>query len=143
MCSGGETCSSCPDDCGAHRTVCSYTCGYALPNFGCDNGRTHADITAPGMTTAIATCHVVQPPDRPDSCYVIDASGAAAADESDCTAASASWRSGNSCCNFFGTLSCPNWPNPIEDRAPMSGARQRPPRWRWRERKARHTQSRP
>jgi hypothetical protein len=107
VCSGGETCSSCPDDCGACPTVRNYTCGYALPDFGCDNGRTHADITAPDMTTAIATCHAVQPPDRPDFCYVIDRNGAAATDESECTAASASWRPGNDCCNFFGTLSCP------------------------------------
>ncbi len=107
VCSAGETCSSCPDDCGACPTVRNYTCGYALPGFGCDNGRSHADVTAPDMATAIATCHAVQPPDRPDFCYVIDASGAAATDASECTAAPASWRPGNNCCNFFGTLSCP------------------------------------
>jgi hypothetical protein len=85
----------------------NYVCGYALPGFGCNNGRNHAFVTASDMTTAIAACHDAQLPGYTDFCYVADADGPAATDASSCSAASASWRPGNSCCNFNGTSSCP------------------------------------
>jgi hypothetical protein len=85
----------------------NYVCGYALPGFGCNNGRNHAFVTASDMTSAIAGCQAAQLPGYTDFCYVVDADGTAATDESSCSAASASWRPGNSCCNFNGTKSCP------------------------------------
>lgn len=84
-----------------------YTCGYALPGWGCDNGRNHAFVVAADMTAAIAACHTAQLPGYTDFCYVIDGDGATSSDVSECAAAPASWRSGNNCCNFMGTLSCP------------------------------------
>jgi hypothetical protein len=84
-----------------------YTCGYALPGFGCDNGKSSLRVNAADMTTAVTACHLAQPADRPDFCYVIDAQGTAPSDASDCAATGGSWRPGNSCCNFFGTTSCP------------------------------------
>lgn len=87
--------------------VRNYSCGYALPNYGCDNGRNHALVTAVDMTAAIAACHAAQLPGYSDFCYVIDSDGATSTDVSECSAALASWRPGNNCCNFMGTLSCP------------------------------------
>lgn len=84
-----------------------YGCGYALPGFGCDNGKNSLRVNAADMTTAVTACHLAQPQDRPDFCYVLDTQGAAPTDASDCAAAGGSWRPGNSCCNFFGTTSCP------------------------------------
>jgi hypothetical protein len=84
-----------------------YTCGYALPGYGCDNGRDHRFVVAADLTAAIPACRAAQPATEPDFCYVIDGDGGTASDVSECSAASASWRSGNSCCNFMGTLSCP------------------------------------
>lgn len=80
----------------------NYTCGYALPGYNCDNGRNHAFISASGMTAAIAACPAARP-----SGYVIDQTGGTAADSVSCAAAGGSWRPGNSCCNFRGSLSCP------------------------------------
>jgi hypothetical protein len=84
-----------------------YTCGYALPGYGCDNGRDHRFAVAADMTAAITACRAAQPATEPDFCYVIDTDGGTSTDVSECSAASASWRSGNNCCNFLGTLSCP------------------------------------
>ena len=84
-----------------------YTCGYALPGHNCDNGRNHAFVVAADMTAAIAACHAAQLPGYTDFCYVIDSDSGTSTDVSECMAASASWRPGNSCCNFKGTLSCP------------------------------------
>jgi hypothetical protein len=84
-----------------------YTCGYALPGYNCNNGRRSATITATDMTAALTACPASQPAGYTDFCYVIDADGGTAADTLDCTDASGSWRPGNSCCNFMGTLSCP------------------------------------
>ena len=84
-----------------------YACGYALPGYGCDNGRNHAFVDAADMTAAITACHAAQLPGYTDFCYVIDSDGGTSTDVSECSAASASWRSGNNCCNFMGTLSCP------------------------------------
>jgi hypothetical protein len=85
----------------------SYTCGYAMSGYNCNNGRNHAFVTAVDMTAAIAACHAAQLSGYPDFCYVIDSSGGTSSDITQCTAASGSWRSGNNCCNFKGTLSCP------------------------------------
>jgi hypothetical protein len=85
----------------------SYRCGYALAGFGCNNGRANTLIAAADMTAAISACHIAQPPNLPDFCYVLDADGAAPTDASQCAAAGGSWRPGNSCCNFFGSTSCP------------------------------------
>jgi hypothetical protein len=84
-----------------------YGCGYALPGFGCDNGRSALRVNAADMTTAVTTCHLEQPQDRPDFCYVLDVEGTAPSDARDCAAVGGSLRPGNNCCNFFGTLSCP------------------------------------
>lgn len=84
-----------------------YTCGYALPGYQCNNGRNHAFVVAADMTAAIAACHAAQPASYTDFCYVIDADGGTSSDTNECTAASASWRPTNSCCNFLGTTSCP------------------------------------
>ena len=84
-----------------------FTCGYALPGFGCNNGRGHIDITSGNLASAIAACHAMQPPSLPDFCYVIDVQGGGPTDASVCAAAGGSWRSGNSCCNFLGSVSCP------------------------------------
>lgn len=85
----------------------NYQCGYAMPGFDCNNGRSHALVVAPDMTSGIAMCHTVQPMPTLDFCYAIDSDGAASTDASQCAAAAGSWRPGNSCCNFKGTLSCP------------------------------------
>lgn len=84
-----------------------YTCGYALPGFDCNNGKSSLRVNAADMTTAVTACHLAQPADRPDFCYVIDSVGTAPSDASQCAAVGGSWRAGNSCCNFFGTTSCP------------------------------------
>jgi hypothetical protein len=84
-----------------------YTCGYALPGFGCNNGRSSLRVNAADMTTAVTACLLAQPADRPDFCHVINAQGTAPTDQSQCTAAGGSWRPNNSCCNFLGTTSCP------------------------------------
>ena len=90
--------------CPATRT---YGCGYALPGYNCNNGRTHAFINASSMTAAVAACPAARPAGYTDSCYVLDSTGGTAADAVGCAAAGGSWRPGNSCCNFKGTLSCP------------------------------------
>lgn len=84
-----------------------YLCGYALPGFGCNNGRSHTVLDAVDMTSAITACHVAQPADRPDFCLVLDQTGTAATDERQCTAAGGSWRPASVCCNFLGSVSCP------------------------------------
>ncbi|RKH67691.1 hypothetical protein D7V93_02435 [Corallococcus llansteffanensis] len=86
----------------------SYTCGYALPGYNCNNGRSSKIISATDLTSAIATCHSVQPAAYSDFCYVIDGAGATQTDVFQCAEASASWRAGNNCCNFKGSVSCPN-----------------------------------
>lgn len=84
-----------------------FTCGYALPGFGCNNGRGHIDIASTNLVSAIAACHAQQPVSLPDFCYVIDVQGGGPTDASLCASAGGSWRSGNSCCNFLGSVSCP------------------------------------
>lgn len=84
-----------------------YSCGYAISGFGCDNGRGHVDVFAASMQDAISACRASQPPSLPDFCYVLDTQGGTSSDAIQCGAASGSWRPGTSCCNFFGTVSCP------------------------------------
>lgn len=88
----------------------NYWCGYAMPSFNCDNGRSHVQITALDMTSGIAMCSAAKPMPNLDSCHVIDLDGAAPSDESQCQAATGTWRPATSCCNFKGTLSCPAKP---------------------------------
>lgn len=85
----------------------SYRCGYALPGYGCNNGRSSKSILAADLTTAISACRAAQPAAYSDFCYVLDEPGATQSDVFQCAEASGSWRTGNSCCNFMGTLSCP------------------------------------
>jgi hypothetical protein len=85
----------------------NYLCGYAMSGYNCDNGRHSVKITATGMTAAIATCKSQVPSGYPDFCYAQALDGVTNSDISECTAAPASWRKGNSCCNVKGTLSCP------------------------------------
>jgi hypothetical protein len=99
-CCNFEGSLSCP----ASRT---FACGYALPGYGCNNGRNHAIVTAADLSSAITACHTAQLPGYTDFCYVIDQTGTSPADPGECSQAGASWRSGNNCCNFEGTLSCP------------------------------------
>jgi len=84
-----------------------YWCGYAMPGFHCDNGRSHVTVVALDMTSGVAMCRVAKPMSNLESCHVIDLDGAAPTDPTQCTAASGSWRPSNNCCNFEGTLSCP------------------------------------
>jgi len=86
----------------------TYHCGYATPGHNCDNGRSSKDTTAPDMTAAIAACKKQKPMSTLDFCYVRDYDGPAAADASECTAGSGAWRPNSNCCNFMGTLSCPD-----------------------------------
>jgi len=85
----------------------NYSCGYALAGFGCNNGRASTTVVSANMTAAISACHIAQPPNLPDFCYVLDRDGLAATDASQCGTAGGSWRPGNNCCNFFGSTSCP------------------------------------
>lgn len=84
-----------------------YRCGYALPGYGCDNGRRSIVLQAPDLTSAVDACYAAQLPGYTDFCYVLDADGGTSEDVADCSEADGSWRPGNSCCNFMGTLSCP------------------------------------
>jgi hypothetical protein len=84
-----------------------YLCGYALPGYGCNNGRRSSFVNAADLTAALAACPSAQPAGYTDFCYVLDADGGTAADVVDCGEASGSWRPGNGGCNFNGTLSCP------------------------------------
>jgi hypothetical protein len=86
----------------------TYHCGYATPGHNCDNGRSSKDTVALDMTAAIAACKKQKPMSTLDFCYVKDSDGPAAADASECTAGSGSWRPNSNCCNFMGTLSCPD-----------------------------------
>ncbi|RKH08374.1 hypothetical protein D7V97_19700 [Corallococcus sp. CA053C] len=85
-----------------------YRCGYALAGYGCNNGRGSILISAPDMTTAISTCRASQPASLPDFCYVNHAGGVAPTDPTQCAAVGGSWRPNSECCNFRGSLSCPN-----------------------------------
>ena len=85
-----------------------YHCGYAAPGNNCDNRRRSQTLSAPDMTAAIAACKEQMPKPNLDFCYVKDNDGPAATDESQCMAASGSWRPDRNCCNFKGTLSCPD-----------------------------------
>jgi hypothetical protein len=85
----------------------NYVCGYALAGYGCNNGRASTAIVAADMTAAISACHIAQPPNLPDFCLVLDRDGTAPTDQSLCVAGGGSWRPTNSCCNFFGSTSCP------------------------------------
>jgi len=85
----------------------NYWCGYAMPGFHCDNGRSHVTVVALDMASGIAMCRMAKPMPNLESCHVIDLDGAAPTDATQCTAASGSWRPSNNCCNFEGTLSCP------------------------------------
>lgn len=84
-----------------------YICGHALPGYRCDNGRNHAFVSAMDLREAVAACPGVRPAPYTDFCYVIAADGATETDDSECSSLSGSWRPGRDCCNFFGTLSCP------------------------------------
>ncbi|HEX8113420.1 MAG TPA: hypothetical protein VF516_37075 [Kofleriaceae bacterium] len=82
-----------------------YHCGYAAPGK-CDNRRRSQPLIAPDMTAAIAACKKQKPKPDLDFCYVKDDDGMAATDESQCMAASGSWRPDRNCCAFMGTPSC-------------------------------------
>jgi len=86
----------------------NYRCGYAQAGFGCNNGRGSSVLLAADMTSAISQCHIAQPANLPDFCYVLDADGATASDQSQCVAQGGSWRPNTSCCNFVGSVACPN-----------------------------------
>jgi hypothetical protein len=94
-------------DAGVETGPRNYSCGYAMPGFNCDNGRSHVIVAVPDMTSAIAMCGTAKPMASLESCHVIDLDGEAPTDAFECKTASGSWRPGNSCCNFKGTLSCP------------------------------------
>src|SRR6185503_15042814 len=85
----------------------TYRCGYALAGYNCNNGRGSVLLSAPDMTTAIATCHTSQPASLPDFCYVKNTNQATPSDPTQCAAAGGSWRPASVCCNFKGSLSCP------------------------------------
>lgn len=87
-----------------------YRCGYAAPGNNCDKKLRSQTLRAPDMTAAIAACKEQMPRPKLDFCYVKDDDGRAATDESQCMAASGSWRPDGNCCNFLGTLSCPATP---------------------------------
>ncbi len=87
-----------------------YQCGYAAPGNHCDNRRRSQNLIAPDMAEAIATCKKQKPKPDLDFCYVKDDDGLAAMDESQCMAASGSWRPEGNCCNFLGAQSCPASP---------------------------------
>jgi hypothetical protein len=96
-----------PEDLSPLADPVRYQCGYALPGFGCDNGRGHVDVFAGNMQTAIDLCRASQPSNLPDFCYVLVPQGGTSTDASLCQLFGGSWRPGTSCCNFFGTISCP------------------------------------
>lgn len=87
-----------------------YQCGYAGPGNHCDNRRRSQTLIAPDMTEAIATCKKQKPKPDLDVCYVKDDDGLAAMDESQCMAASGSWRPDSNCCNLMGPQDCPASP---------------------------------
>jgi hypothetical protein len=85
----------------------NYACGYALPGFGCNNGKASTSLLAADMTAAVAACRIAQPANLPDFCHVRDRDGFAASNQAQCIAAAGSWRPLNNCCNFRGSTSCP------------------------------------
>jgi hypothetical protein len=95
---------------GSSTTGRMYRCGYAAPGNNCDNRRRTQTLVTMDMTAAIAACKKQKPKPRLDLCYVKDDGGLAATDESQCMAASGSWRPDGNCCTFLGTLSCPATP---------------------------------
>ena len=95
---------------GSSMTGRMYRCGYAAPGNNCDNRRRNQALAAIDMAAAIAACKKQKPKPKLDLCYVKDDDGLAATDESQCTAASGSWRPDGNCCTFLGMLSCPASP---------------------------------
>ena len=89
------------------ETVRDYVCGYARPGNNCDNWRISTRPTVTSMAAAVAACQTHPPDLYTDFCYVLDRTGATQSDISQCATAGGSWRPGNSCCNFRGSLSCP------------------------------------
>jgi len=83
-----------------------YRCGYAAPDNNCEKQRRSQTLVTMDMTAAIAACKDQKPKPKLDLCYVKDDDGPAATDESQCMAASGTWRPDRNCCNFLGTLSC-------------------------------------
>jgi hypothetical protein len=86
----------------------TYRCGYALAGFQCDGGRASTLVTVPDLTAAVSACELAHPLNLPDSCYIADLTGAGTTDPGQCIAAGGAWRPNSKCCNFVGTLSCPN-----------------------------------
>lgn len=84
-----------------------YHCGWALPGYGCDNGRRSRTVEVANMAAAFPACRSVQFPGYTDSCYVLALDGEAPTDRASCASAGGSWRPRNNCCNLRGTLSCP------------------------------------
>lgn len=78
-----------------------------MPNYGCDNGRTHDFVYAPDLATALDKCRAVQPAAYPDFCYVIGDAKAHPADAEQCPTLHGAWRAAQGCCNFKGSKSCP------------------------------------
>ncbi len=103
-CSAGQTCE------GGTCVSRMFRCGWALPGYGCNNGRASTVITATDMAAAIVACHAAWPMSTySDFCYVRNEGGMTySGDDSQCTSASGTWRSASSCCNYMGTLSCPS-----------------------------------
>lgn len=87
-----------------------YRCGYAAPANNCANQRRSQTLVTLDMTGAIAACNAQKPKPKLDLCYVKDNDGPAAMDESQCMAASGTWRPDGNCCTFLETLSCPASP---------------------------------
>ena len=87
-----------------------YRCGYAASSNNCDKQRRSQTFVTMDMTAAIAACENQKPKPKLDLCYVKDDDGPAATDESQCMAASGTWRPDGNCCTFLGTLSCPATP---------------------------------
>jgi hypothetical protein len=95
---------------GSAMTDRMYRCGYAAPGNNCDNRRRSQPLVTQDMTAAIAACKKQKQRQRLDFCFVKDDDGLAATDESQCRAASGSWRPDDNCCQFRGRLGCPATP---------------------------------
>jgi hypothetical protein len=94
---------------GSSMTGRMYRCGYATPGNNCDNRRRSHPLVTRDMTAAIAACKKQKQKQKQklDFCYVKDDDGLADTDESQCRAASGSWRPDSNCCQFRGRLGCP------------------------------------
>ncbi len=88
-------------------SVHNYRCGYALPGYQCNNGRRSTLVQVKNILQAVSACRAAQFPGYTDRCYILNSDGFFPQDVSGCFLIGGSWRSGNNCCNFKGSLSCP------------------------------------